>query len=168
MYYFAYGSNMSIARLRHRVGAVERIGLFRLNYHDLRFHKTGKDGSGKCNAFETGDPAHLLWGAVFDIDAGMKPELDHAEGLGVGYEEKRVIVTGESGVKLEAFSYYATSIDESLRPYSWYLNHVVIGARESGVPVGYLERLQSVKSIGDPDVRRDRKERALHLQRENA
>ena len=162
MYYFAYGSNMSIGRLRQRVLVVERIGLFRLNSHDLRFHKIGRDGSGKCDAFETGDPGQFLWGSVFDINAGMKSKLDHFEGLGAGYEEKQVTVTGESGVRLGAFTYYATSIDESLRPYSWYLDHVVIGAKESGVPVGYLARLQAVEFVDDRDIQRDRMERSLH------
>jgi hypothetical protein len=162
MYYFAYGSNLSIARLRQRVLVVERIGLFRLNSHELRFHKAGKDGSGKCDAFETGDQAHFLWGSVFDIDAAMKSSLDDAEGLGFGYEEKRVTVTGEAGVRLEAFTYYATSIDESLRPYSWYLDHVLIGAKESGVPVGYRARLEAIDCIIDPDIQRDRKERSVH------
>ncbi len=153
---------MSIARLGQRVQAVERIGLFRLNSHDLRFHKIGKDGSGKCDAFETGDSGDFLWGAVFNIDAGMKSNLDLAEGLGYGYEEKRVIVTGESGASLEAFTYYATSIDESLRPYSWYLDHVLIGAKQSGVPDGYLAYLEAIECISDPDFQRDGKERSIY------
>jgi gamma-glutamylcyclotransferase len=53
MYYFAYGSNMSLSRLRERVPSAEAVGCFSLNGHDLRFHKLSKDGSGKCDAFFT-------------------------------------------------------------------------------------------------------------------
>ena len=43
MHYFAYGSNMSVARLRMRTPSARKVGLFRLASHDLRFHKRGAD-----------------------------------------------------------------------------------------------------------------------------
>ena len=46
MRYFAYGSNMSIARLSERAPSAEVIGVARLRSHVLRFHKVGTDGSG--------------------------------------------------------------------------------------------------------------------------
>ncbi len=163
IHYFAYGSNMSVSRLRQRVRTARRIGLCRLDSHQLRFHKAGKDGSAKCDAHETGEPAHFVLGSLFAIDAATKPYLDEAEGLGRGYEEKRVTVIDESGQGFEAFTYYATSIDESLRPFSWYLNHVLIGARECGVPAGYLELIAQTLCIEDPDATRDKRERAIYL-----
>lgn len=50
--YFAYGSNMSSARLRARVPSCRPIGIAFLPGHELRFHKRSKDGSGKCDAFQ--------------------------------------------------------------------------------------------------------------------
>jgi len=41
MKYFAYGSNMSLLRLRARVPSAERIGMFTLVEHALRFHTNG-------------------------------------------------------------------------------------------------------------------------------
>ena len=160
--YFAYGSNMSISRLALRVGTPRRIGMCRLDSHDLRFHKAGRDGSGKCDAFATGNPAHFVLGSLFAIDPLAKPQLDRAEGLGYGYGEKQVIVIDRSGQRFEAFTYYATSIDESMRPFSWYLNHVLVGAREGGVPAGYLARIARTESLEDPDMARDQRERAIH------
>lgn len=162
MYYFSYGSNMSISRLRQRTPSAGRVGLFRLDAHDLRFHKRGADGSGKCDAFATGNPRDFVLGSLFLIDTAEKPYLDHAEGLGYGYEEKWVTVSDANGARLEALTYWATAIDESLDPYSWYLNHVTIGAREVGIPGSYLARIEKVRSIEDPDTRRDARERAIH------
>ncbi|MCP5130316.1 MAG: gamma-glutamylcyclotransferase [Pseudomonadales bacterium] len=162
MRYFAYGSNMSIARLRQRVPSARRIGLFQLESHDLRFHKRSTDGSAKCDAFETGNPGDCVLGALFEIDIVERRVLDLAEGLGRGYDAKQVAVVADSGASLEAMTYCATSIDSSLRPYSWYLNHVIVGARESGLPAWYIAGIEATESIEDPDIGRDRKERAIH------
>ena len=48
--YFAYGSNLHPERLRERVPSAESLGVARLEAHVLRFHKRGRDGSGKCDA----------------------------------------------------------------------------------------------------------------------
>jgi hypothetical protein len=49
--YFAYGSNMSTARLRERMPSCKPLGTATLPGHALRFHKRSTDKSGKCNAF---------------------------------------------------------------------------------------------------------------------
>lgn len=40
--------------------------------HRLRFHKVGEDGSGKCDAEETGDPEDRVIGVVYAISASEK------------------------------------------------------------------------------------------------
>lgn len=40
------------------------------------------------------------------------------QGLAYGYDEKQVTVIDELGQGFEAFNYCATSIEESLRPFS--------------------------------------------------
>jgi len=101
-------------------------------------------------------------GSVFKIDPAEKARLDRAEGLGFGYGEKEVTVVDESGLKITAHTYYATKIDGSLRPYSWYLNHVIVGAIESSIPEVYLGRIRSIVSTEDPDPERDARERAIY------
>lgn len=162
MLYFAYGSNMSIARIRARVPIARRVCAGTLLCHDLRFHKKGADGSGKCDAFYTGETNHRVFGSLFLIDPAGKAALDIAEGLGVGYAEKQVSVVVDERQRVEALTYYALAIDETLSPYSWYLQHVLIGARESGCPPRYLAWLESTTSIDDHDTERDARERAIH------
>src|SRR6056297_3033351 len=162
MLYFAYGSNMSIVRLRERVPGARRVGTGTLQYHDLRFHKRGADGSAKCDAFYTGDANHSVYGSLFVIDPAEKPALDAAEGLGVGYGEKPVSVAVGKQQHIEALTYYALAIDETLNPYSWYVQHVLIGARETACPPPYLAWIESTTAIDDDDAARDARERAIH------
>ncbi|EIJ0985386.1 gamma-glutamylcyclotransferase family protein [Vibrio vulnificus] len=162
MKYFAYGSNMSLTRLRERVPSAERVGMFSLKEHDLAFHKSSKDGSGKCDAYFTGNMEDNIFGALFEIDENEKRSLDRAEGLGYGYDEKVVQVEDDQGNFFEAITYVATNIDGSLVPYSWYLNHVIVGAQETGVPVSYLEKIQAVTTIEDSNKERDKEQREMY------
>ncbi len=163
MHYFAYGSNMSLSRLRERVPSAEILGCFTLNNHDLRFHKSSKDGSGKCDAFFTSDSDSVIYGVLFRIDPAEKSALDRAEGLGYGYETKEVTVTARDGTSVTAITYVATKIDKNLKPYSWYVNHVLIGAKESSLPQDYIDsRITSVEAVEDYDRDRDAKQRAIY------
>jgi hypothetical protein len=149
--------------LRERAPSAERIGAYTLQQHDLRFHKSGRDGSGKCDAYFTNNQYDYVIGALFEIDQSDKSALDIAEGLGHGYAQKNIAVLSHSGDVVVATTYCAIRIDVTLQPYSWYLHHVLVGARESGLLREYIEKLESTNSIQDRDKRRDSKERAVHF-----
>jgi gamma-glutamylcyclotransferase len=163
MLYFSYGSNMSSRRLLERVSSAHFITVATLYCHELRCHKVGRDGSGKCDAFETGERNHSVIGAVFDISASEKPCLDEKEGLGRGYEKKMVSLLAADGRPIEAVTYYATIIDPSLKPFHWYKLHVLTGAVEHGLPQDYIELFAQIESVPDPDIRRQKQETALYL-----
>ncbi|MBW3166563.1 gamma-glutamylcyclotransferase family protein [Ferrimonas balearica] len=162
MKYFAYGSNMSLRRLQQRVPSARRLALAMLPGHQMRFHKRGRDGSAKCDAFATEPVDAPLFGALFQLDPQHKPQLDLAEGLGVGYRQKIVQVQCQQGHWHRAFTYVALQLDPTLQPYHWYLEHVLIGAQESGLPPGYLSSLQQVMSVEDPDPLRSQRERGIY------
>ena len=162
MKYFAYGSNMSVLRLQERVPSALRVGIFLLNEHRLCFHKASNDGSAKCDAQQTNNINDVVIGALFEIDKNEKKYLDSAEGLGYGYDEKIVKVLNYSGEAFEALTYYAIKTDPTLKPYSWYLNHVITGANEINMPAHYLDTIQSIECIEDPDQIRDAKQRAMY------
>ncbi|WP_116473083.1 gamma-glutamylcyclotransferase [Zobellella maritima] len=162
MNYFAYGSNMSLARLRRRVPSARSLGAYKLTGHALRFHKRGRDGSAKCDAYATGDDSDHLLGVLFDISESDKKTLDIAEGLGQGYSEKEVAVTDQNGLAVLAITYYATHIDDALAPYGWYKAHVLAGAREAGLPAAYIRQIEVVAAVVDPDRARERRELAIY------
>lgn len=163
MKYFAYGSNMSSKRLRARTESARPIGVFSLPGFALRFHKVGKDGSGKCDAFHTGDSADRVVGVLYDLDPADEAPLDRVEGLGWGYRKEQVEVEGPRGDIESAFTYCAIRIDRSLRPYSWYLEHVLAGAREAGLPEEYVAGLERYDATPDPCEARERAELAIYV-----
>jgi len=156
--YFAYGSNMFVPRLRKRVRSAKVQSVGKLTGYLLRFHKRSSDGSGKCNAFWTGNASDEVHGVLFAIDERHKPNLDRAEGLGEGYREERVDVTTSAG-PVRAFVYLAEEdyIAESLRPYKWYKQFVVRGARQNGLPEKYVTRIEAVEAVEDPKKGRQQK-----------
>jgi gamma-glutamylcyclotransferase len=165
--YFAYGSNMSLARMGQRIPSASSKGLAILEQHQLCFHKVSRDGSAKCDALSTGDPLHRIFGVLYTIAAEHKPLLDRVEGAGIGYEEKAVRLVDRYGNQATAFTYCATRIDSSLLPYSWYLNHVLIGAREASLPDSYIKTIADVLTKEDQDLSRSCKELAIHFRRDD-
>lgn len=164
MIYFSYGSNMSIKRLQARIDCVTKLGIAVLRSHDLRFHKAGKDGSAKCNIYETRNTEYFVIGVVYRIDPLEKPKLDKLEGLGYGYEEK-IITVDMNGDNVDAFTYYATNIDEDLKPLHWYKEHVLRGARENPFPEEYVQKIEMIESVHDRDKERHERELAIYSQK---
>ena len=162
MLYFSYGSNMSTKRLQDRVPSAKYITTATLHKHDLRFHKESKDGSGKCDAYETKDHEHAVIGVVFEIAVSEKPALDRKEGLGYGYEEKSIELIAKSGEIIRASTYYATNLNPGLKPYKWYKHHVLTGAQENELPEIYVEKIQTIESINDPNSERHEIEMAIY------
>lgn len=161
MLYFSYGSNMSLARLRVRASSARFHTTAILPAHRLQFHKIGRDGSAKCDALPTGDPGDRVMGVVYEIAAAEKAGLDRYEGLGSGYAEKTVEVITDKGT-ISAFTYYATHVNTTLKPYHWYKQHVLIGARENRLPAAYIAQIEAVESIDDPDASRQMHELAIY------
>ena len=161
--YFAYGSNMSTARLRERMPSCKALGIASLPGHALHFHKRSTDKSGKCNAFASGNE-NIVIGVLYSFDPAERAKLDDAEGVGNGYEHAMVTVINQKGRRRQVLTYLATPdyIDDSLKPYSWYKEFVLAGSREHGLPPAYIaEYIQSVEAIEDPNKVRDKKQRAL-------
>lgn len=148
--YFAYGSNMSSERLRVRTPSATSLGRARLPGYTLRWHKLGRDGSGKCDIEPSDAPGTAVWGVLYEIDRAERDGLDAAEGLGIGYDEHTVRVEADTVVR-EAVTYMARpdKIDPALRPLDWYKAHVMRGATEHGLPDEYARRIAAVP-VGEP------------------
>ncbi|UCB54032.1 MAG: gamma-glutamylcyclotransferase [Thiotrichales bacterium] len=150
--YFAYGSNMSTPRIQRRVESAIVLSTAHLPEHSLRFHKISADGSAKCDIAHTGNTDDRVYGVVFEILHNDKHILDSHEGLGNGYEEKRVSAYLRDGNVITATTYYATHIDASLQPYHWYKQHVLRGAREHSLPRDHIAAIEAISSIDDPNA----------------
>jgi AIG2-like family len=156
LHYFAYGSNLHPIRLQERVPSAKVLGVVKATGRQLMFSKRGKDLSGKCNFYETGNQQDIVYGVLYEFDVNEKSNLDKAEGKGLGYNEKIVSFT-LNGLSYSPFTYVADSeyIDGSLMPYEWYKQFVIVGAQFHAMPLEYVAWLASITAIPDPDANRN-------------
>ncbi|OOZ37817.1 hypothetical protein BOW51_00710 [Solemya velesiana gill symbiont] len=150
--YFAYGSNMCVPRLRARAPSCRVIGAGVLTGHRLSFHKIGRDGSAKCDAFHTGAQTDLVEGVLYSLAHEERVALDQAEDLGRGYNDRQVQIVTLDG-KVTALTYCALPemIDADLQPFDWYKDFVVTGARHHQLTTHYIASLEVMPSVPDPD-----------------
>jgi len=151
VFYFAYGSNLLRRRLEARIGPVDgdpRIAVAR--GFELRFHKRSRDGSGKADAhvLEGGE----VVGALYRVSEEQIAILDNFEN---GYRRRPLTVSNDAG-DLTAWSYFAKTafVDSALRPFDWYVELILEGARSLGLPGSYLDALLAHPCGADPDAKR--------------
>lgn len=146
MRYAAYGSNLHPLRLGKRLSSAQLITTALLPRWSLHFHKRGNDKSAKCSILAGGSGLHC---AVFEISAEDKLVLDRIEGVGFGYSEIMLSIPAVG----DCASYIAeeSHIDDSLLPYDWYHELVLLGAHAHGFPGDYLKRIKSRSALRDPD-----------------
>lgn len=147
-------------RMRARLGHCSLLGKAWLDGYTLRFHKNGMDGSGKCDAFQTGQAKDRLYAAVFELSSSQKHRLDKIEGS--GYASLSVRMDSESGsLRGELYVTKPQFIDTTLRPFCWYKALVLEGALHLGLPPTYTGAIRAVDARADPDVLRADKNYAL-------
>lgn len=148
--HFAYGSNLSSRRLRARCPSATPVAVGFVRGRQLRFHKSGGDGTAKADAFWTGRPDDVVWGVIYRCRMEEKSKLDRCESLGDGYDHCAVEVqVGPDRWTSFLYEAMAHRIDPSLRPADWYHAHVVAGAVEHGLPQTYRQMIASVLSHSD-------------------
>lgn len=146
IYYLAYGSNLHPMRLADRVPSAELIGMVKIHDHQLVFHKRGRDGSAKCSYIQ--QEGAVMYGAVYAIGHEEKAILDRIEDLGGGYAERQMTVRCHGKV-FDCFTYQAQPafIDDSLKPFHWYKQLVLLGARHLGFSENHVLFIESLSLI---------------------
>ncbi len=167
MKYFAYGSNMLEARLRHpsRAPSASCIGAAMLGGYRIRFHKVGKDGSAKCNALTTGNLDDAVYGVVFHVADRDTTALDKEEDVKEGGYSRRqvnIVMLNDSREGLvECYFSNPKFIDDNCLPFDWYKALVIAGALEHDLPEEYVRLLRECPSIEDGD--QERSDKAMGL-----
>lgn len=141
--HFAYGSNMSTARLEKRIGPVRQRGIAKLEGHEIRFNKKSDDLSGKTNIGAS--QGSVVWGVLYEL---TPPQLEKLAKIEKGYAEQEVSVhVGD--MQSRARTFVAKKSTPGLRPTRDYLNHMIVGAREHQLPAEYIRMLESVEVADD-------------------
>jgi gamma-glutamylcyclotransferase len=155
---FAYGSNMCSARVRDYGISPSSGTAALLNDHALLFDKRSMDGSGKANV--VAGLKSQVWGVLYSLSDDDFALLSKGE---KGYIPYRAVVVTSGSCSRQAHVYRA---DEAyrvsgLRPFHWYKQFIVQGAKEHALPDGYVALLEAAESIPDPDQDRDARKRLL-------
>ncbi|MBY3115645.1 gamma-glutamylcyclotransferase family protein [Rhizobium laguerreae] len=167
IHYFAYGSNMLTERLQSRCASAKARQVVCTDNWVLTFAKKSQDGSGKATV--SAATGARVFGVLFDLDESELPELDRFEGVGKGYDRRVdfVVHTAAFQGPISVVTYIGNPsyIDINLKPFDWYLNLVVAGARQHALPAEYVSVLENTPSRTDPKADRQSRKEALQLLR---
>ncbi|MEZ7973560.1 MAG: gamma-glutamylcyclotransferase [SAR324 cluster bacterium] len=142
-HYFAYGSNMSARRIRHRLGwAPSRIAVTLLDYL-LSFNKQSSDG-GKANIKIS--PGDEVEGILYFVKESELLTLDGYEGVAEKqYKRQEFEVIDLSGRPIPAVAYVALNTGPESRPTVEYLNYLLEG--EHLLSPEYVSRLEEIATL---------------------
>lgn len=157
IFYFAYGSNMYSGRLKTLAPSATRLHIATLPEYRLAFNKVSNDGSGKCHIQKTGVQTDVVHGALYTLEAKDWAALDAQES---GYRRVEVKVATPDGDCI-ATTYVAETIDASLKPFDWYVDYVIAGAKEIGLSPEYLDQFNAIEMQEDTDIERSAKHKAI-------
>ncbi|MDP2331307.1 MAG: gamma-glutamylcyclotransferase [Reyranella sp.] len=151
-WYFAYGSNMSAARLfedrlkPEGVAWGDRIG-GRLDGWRLTFDKHARTppGAGAGNIVMAAGAA--VQGTLNALPRRGFDVLDIHEGVAGGHYERRTlpVVRADNGETVEAIVYVALKVTTGLRPTRAYLAFLLAGG--DLLPADYFERLKATPTV---------------------
>jgi gamma-glutamylcyclotransferase (GGCT)/AIG2-like uncharacterized protein YtfP len=142
MRYFAYGSNMSSGELRRYCPGARFVAVASLRDYRLDFTRySAKRGGGVADI--VAHPGESVWGILWDVPDDELPALDRKEGVPVAY--RRVDVTVEAmGEHVAAVAHAVVDKEPSQPPSRDYLDLLLAGAREFGLPDDYVAALASL------------------------
>ena len=132
MLYFAYGSNMDVARLRERVSSARLTGISRLDGYRLAFTRRSiRSHSGVADIISA--PGFAVMGIAFEVAAAEVDALDRAEGLELplpAYRRLTVSVRIYGRGASEALTYRVVRpADREIVPQSNYLDTMLTGLK---------------------------------------
>jgi hypothetical protein len=137
IYYFAYGSNMSLEQLKDRVGTIYDKSTGVIKNYAFSYNKKSKDGSSKANI--TRSESGSTPGVCVELDLVGFKKLQKIE---KGYETIEVPFYSSAGTMIISKTFISKSISNT-PPNQDYIDKVVQGARENQLPEEYIETVLS-------------------------
>lgn len=142
--YFGYGSNLSRHRLQRSCPSARLVSIARLPDHRLAFtRRSERWGGGVADVLPA--PGAEVWGVVWRIATEESDALDRQEGLHLdppAYRRSELLVQPPTGEPLACRSYVVVAPSaEHIPPAAAYLETMLAGARDCGLPGPYIEQI---------------------------
>lgn len=145
IWYFAYGSNMDRARKERRTARIREARVAYLLDYCFAFNKRGSGDAIYANIVPRKNGR--VWGVIYLCGPQTVRLLDGYEGVAGGhYVHEDVTVTTIDGEEVKALTYVAGAdhVCEKGYPSPEYLNHIVSGAQQHGLPRRYIRKIESL------------------------
>ena len=141
--YFAFGSNMSARRIRHRLGWSPARKSATLSDYVLVFNKQSYDG-GKANIKSSlGDQVE---GILYSVNEDDLETLDNYEGVkDKQYKRKNIQVNDLNGHLIFAVTYIALNTGPESKPTREYLNFLLEG--EHLLSPEYVSKIEVIATL---------------------
>jgi hypothetical protein len=146
-YYFAYGSNMNIDRVRKREMVFDHHFGGALHDYELVFNKRSVKYPGAASANVSPRSGAVTEGVLYRLTEPDQIErMDPFEGYPVRYD-RLVLPVRQRQETFHAWVYVANTdyIVEGLKPARWYLEHLLAG--EEFLSAEYMEKLRIVDCL---------------------
>lgn len=145
--YFAYGSNLNSAQMRQRCSNHRVVGVARLPGYRIGFYGHSAKWDGAVETIVRHAQSEV-WGVLYQLDAADWEQLDNyqdarADGLGTYFHYPVEVLDLQQAVKV-AITYRKDMLGKTERPSTEYLNMIIQGAREHGLPENYVEELSRI------------------------
>jgi len=142
VWYFAYASNMNRGQMAQRAGALAEEKNARLDNYELNFYKIARGGTGTANIVPA--EGKTVYGVLYRVTEQQVKALDRFEGVPEHYRRSEVTVVDGAANKTAAQVYLARKVRKGLKPDRLYLQKIIEGAEEHGLPADYIEGLKKI------------------------
>lgn len=141
--YFAYASFLDPDRIGEVAPGAKF--LFTAHYPETKLGFV-HSGTNRATATLTRDPAHTVWGGVFEIPDDQVEALVSAEaneGRSPGFDHKAV---DREGNKYDCLAFVAAGSPDDHLPTTAYLDSMIRGARHWSLPAGWVMGLEDLEA----------------------
>ena len=146
--YFAYGSNLSSRYLRDYCPGAQPVMRGLLANFRIEFRRYSTDLEGGISTIMEA-PGELVHGMLFTIPKAEIEALDILENVPEGlYSRDGFMVLAEDGQWQRAELYRVARPEGPFAPSARYLDFMLEGAREHGLPDDYVAGLESLRASG--------------------
>ena len=145
--YFSFGSNMLEERFRDRCSTALLIyGFGMVSDYRLVFNRKGDYEDGGVASIIS-DPGFNVYGAIYALSIEDIEVLDNIESPnGDSYYRKEIEVETQFGQLITCFTYMAYP-QGNFSPTKRYLNWIIEGAQNIGLPEKYIKFLRKIPAI---------------------